>query len=182
VKDKELLADLVQHLAQQVREEVENLSAEELAWQPDSEANSIGVTVWHFSRWLDLLGVRAFENRPAEEEQWYTRGWAEQTGYRPLGIGYAGLGAITGYTQEEVKAIPPLPASGLLAYLEQVSEALRQKILALPDGGLEQTAPGLGGKRTYYQFVKPILMGSFGHVGEIAALKAMHARTRTATI
>src|SRR5258708_38802066 len=113
MKGAELLADLVSYLARSVRREVEGLSYEELTWQPDAEGNSIANTVWHFSRWLDLLTVRAFENRPPEEELWHTRGWAEKTGYDPRGIGFQGFGALTDYTQEEVAAGAVLGCSEL---------------------------------------------------------------------
>ena len=110
MNDIELLAEWVEDFAHDVRSEIEDLSPEDLAWQTDPQANSIGVTVWHVSRWLDLLTVRALQNRSPEEEQWHTEGWAAKTGYDPRGIGYRGLGAITGYTWEEVQAIPPLSA------------------------------------------------------------------------
>jgi hypothetical protein len=173
---REVLAEWLQDLARDVRQQVEGLSLEELTWQPDSEANSIGITVWHFSRWLDLLAVRALENKPQEEEQWFTRGWAEKTAYDPRGIGYAGLGALTGYTQAEVALVPKLPAGDLLAYLDQVCEALRRQMLAISEDALHQLVPGLGGKRTPYQWLKPILQGATGHLGEIECLNAMRAR------
>src|SRR5260370_30284396 len=105
------------------------LSPTELAWRPDAQGNSIGVTVWHYSRWLDLLVVRFLQNRSAGEEQWHTQGWATRTGYDPRGIGFAGLGAITGYTQEEVAAIPQMSGEELLAYLDQACTVLRQYLL-----------------------------------------------------
>ena len=174
----EVLADLVAYLEQRVRDEVADLTDEELRWQPDAEGNSIAITVWHFSRWLDLLTVQVCENRPAEEEQWFTRSWAEKTGYDPRGIGYKGLGAITGYTQDEVKAIPLLSVGELLTYLDQVCDALRGHLLLLSEKALTEPAPGLGGKRTRYNWLRSILTGSFGHVGEIEALKAMQKRAK----
>jgi DinB family protein len=176
MQDVEIFADLVQKLARDVRDEIAALSPEELVWQPDAEGNSIGVTVWHFSRWLDVLVVQVLENRPAEQEQWFTRGWAQRTGYDPRGVGYRGLGVLTGYTQPEVAAIPALPAEELLSYLDQVTGALRQHLLGMGPGALYQPAPGLGGKRSAYEWLTTLLMGCFGHVGEIEALKAMRAR------
>jgi hypothetical protein len=181
MQGNEILADWITDLARDVREQIQGLSPDELIWQPDVEANSIGVTVWHFSRWLDMIAVRALENRPAEEEQWFTRGWAENTCYDPRGMGYAGLGVLTGYTQAEVAAIPPLSANDLLSYLDQVCEALRSLLLAMPPDALHQVLPGLGGKRTPYQWVKPILQGCFGHLGEIECLNAMRARQVSAS-
>jgi hypothetical protein len=176
MRDVELLADLIEKLVRDVRAEIAELSLEELGWQPDPEANNIGVTVWHFSRWLDMLAVQALANRPAAEELWQTCGWAARTGYDPRGIGYRGLGLLTGYSQAEVAAVPHLVAGQLLEYLEQASRALREQLLALPSEALYLPTPGLGGKRTVYDLSTSVLMGCFGHVGEIEALKAMRER------
>src|SRR5262245_47420141 len=114
MQDIELFVEWLGDYARDMRREIEGLTPEALAWQPDSQGNSIGVTVWHSSRWLDLVNVRALQNRPQAEEQWFTRGWAEETGYDPRGVGSQGFGAVTGYTWAEVEAIPALPASALL--------------------------------------------------------------------
>src|SRR3954451_15153743 len=129
--DIEVLVDLIQALSARLRRRVAVLSAAELAWQPDNEGNSIGVTVWHFSRWLDVLAVRLLQDRPAEEELWFSRGWAARAGYDPRGIGYRGYGVLTGYTLEEVAAIPALSATDLLAYHDQASEAIQAQLRAL---------------------------------------------------
>jgi hypothetical protein len=176
MRDVELLADLLERLVRDVRAEIGELTPEELSWQPDPEANTIGVTVWHFSRWLDMLAVQALVNRPAAVELWQARGWAARTGYDPRGIGYLGLGLLTGYTQAEVAAVPRLTADQLLEYLEQVSGALRDQLLALSSEALYQPTPGLGGKRKVYDLLISVLTGCFGHVGEIEALKAMRER------
>lgn len=179
MRDVEVLANLVEKLARDLREEIAGLSREELSWQPDTEGNDIAVTVWHGSRWLDVLTVRVLEDRPAEQELWHTRGWLERTGYDPRGIGYRGLGVLTGYTIAEVAALPALNADELLQYLDEACAALRSHLLQLPADGLSQPVPG--GRRTVYDQVSSILMGCFGHVGEVEALKAMQARARRAS-
>src|SRR5215471_3701251 len=102
----ELLADLVASLTDGLHKAVTGLSVPELTWRPDAEGNSIGVTVWHCSRGLDVLKVRFLEQQQAFAEQWHTQGWAKKTAYDPRGIGTSGLGILAGYTQEEVSAIP----------------------------------------------------------------------------
>ncbi len=176
MRDIELLADWVAKLAADLREEIADLDAEALAWRPDAEGNSIGVTVWHVARWLDVLAVQILQNRPATDEIWHTAGWAAQTGYDPQGIGYRGLGAITGYTQAEVAAIPTLSAPDLLAYLDAVCAALQEQLLALSPDALTEPTPGFGSKYPRYTWIKMLIPGCFGHVGEIAALKALRAR------
>lgn len=68
---------------------------------------------------------------------------------------------------------PFLEADDLLAYLDQVSEALRQCLLSLPEGALHGPAPGFQDGRTLYQLTMSILAGCLGHLGEIEALKTM---------
>jgi ketosteroid isomerase-like protein len=174
--DREVLADLVVDLTAGIHQAITGLSAQELARRPDAEGNSIGVTVWHISRGLDVLKVRFLEQRQALAEQWHTQGWAQKTGYDPRGIGTGGLGILTGYTQEEVAAIPQLTAENLLAYLDQAAEALRHYLLSLPEEALAQTIVAMGESLTTYQLIKGILLGCVGHLGEIEALKALHLR------
>ena len=174
----ELLADLVTTLANGIHKEVAGLSVPELTWQPEDEGNSIGVTVWHISRGLDVLKVRFLEQQQALAEQWYTQGWAGKTAYDPRGIGTGGLGILSGYTQEEVTAIPVLSAEELLAYLDQVSDALCQYLLSLPEEMLSQSTMFLGERLTAYQVIKEILLGCVGHLGEIEALKALQTRAK----
>src|SRR5437870_13534707 len=95
----EMVADLVATLANGIHKVATGLSVPELTWRPDAEGNSIGVTVWHCSRGLDVLKVQFLERHPAEAEQWYTQGWARKTSYDPHGIGTGGLGILAGYTQ-----------------------------------------------------------------------------------
>ncbi len=179
MNDVELLVDWIQDLAGSVRAEVAPLSAKELAWQPDPEANNIGVTVWHMARWLDVITTQVLDGQAPEAELWHTRGWMENTGYDPRGIGYKGLGVVMGYTQAEVEAIPVLSADGLLTYFDQTCAAMCDYLRALPPDALHQVpAPESGRRRTAYQSLKPIVQGCFGHVGEIEALKAMQSRAR----
>jgi hypothetical protein len=154
---------------------VGGLSAEELAWQPDAEGNNIAVTVWHFSRWLDVVG-RLLQGRSPDEELWLARGWAERTGYNPHGIGEQGLGTVTGYTLQEVAAIPRLRAQDLLAYLDQVCEALSAFLCSLPSSEPLRQPVYPGRSRTKQQLLQTVFMGSCGHMGEIEALKAIMKR------
>jgi hypothetical protein len=180
VTDTEILIDLVRRLARGVRTDIAGLSQEALDWQPDPEANSMGVTVWHFSRWIDFVRVRALENRPAEDELWFARGWAAETGYDPRGLGFGGLGALTDYTMDQVRAVPTLPADALLRYLDQACDALVQYLQTMPSAELYLPAPGLNGlyasPRTAYQWLIATLLGSHRHLGEIQALRLLQAR------
>lgn len=171
--DLELLAELIEDIAHDLRPEIQPLTPAELAWQPGPQANSIGVTLWHIGRAFDLLAVRALQNKPAEEELWHANGWRAQTGYDPRGLGFDGWGVVTGYTWEEVQVIPRLTAGELLHYLDEACAACAAQVRTFTPESARQPAPGLlGGRLSYYRWIKMFYQGSQAHVGEIMAIKA----------
>lgn len=176
--DQEVLMDLLQVFATGLRQTISALPPAALNWRPDSEANNIGLTVWHISRALDLLKVRLLEQQPPDKEQWFTQGWRASTNYDPRGIGWAGFGNLSGYTQEQVAAVPLLPAHDLLAYFDQVVTALATYLSALPGAGLQEVAGGWPQtpQPSAYVVVRNFLLDGVGHLGEIRAIKAMWER------
>lgn len=166
----EWATDLEEELAARLR----LLSDEELLWRPHEDANNIAVTAWHVSRWLDLLGTRLFTGKPKELDIWHRAGWYEATQYEPDGIGYLGLGTLTGYSPEEMRAVPALAAADLIAYLSQSVEAL---VMQIQEFGAEIIKPLPHADLSPYQLIGSTLQGSFGHVGEVDTLVALRART-----
>ncbi|HEU5384227.1 MAG TPA: DinB family protein [Ktedonobacteraceae bacterium] len=175
MQDVEVYADLLEALSAWAHLEIAELETAELAWQPDAEGNNIAVTVWHFSRWLDVTARLMLGKGPAEE-LWLTRGWAERTGYHPQGKGWRGLGVVTGYTLQEVAEIPLLSARDLLSYLDQACEALKLAFRTLPSSDLLQEPIVELNRLSRGQLLQRVFMGSCGHMGEIEALKAMMKR------
>lgn len=186
----ELIAEWIDELQRQVRRRIEHLDGAELAWRSDPGGNPRGVTVWHFSRWLDFMGVCAFAGRPQSEQVWFTNGWAARTAYDPRGLGEDGYGTLTGYTLDDVAKVPLLPVDDLLTYLGEVCAALRAQILALSPDELRAPAPGRahpepGGtppadserQQSRLEWLTQILTGSFRHAGEIETLNALRKRT-----
>ena len=133
------------------------------------------MTVWHVARWLDVPGTRIFASRPAHADIWHRSGWREATGYEPHGIGYLGLGTLTGYTPEEIRAVPPLDAASLRAYLTEATDLLIGQIDRIAERGDTLTRQPAGHLSPYQQ-ISMTLQGSFGHIGEIDALVALRAR------
>jgi hypothetical protein len=83
---------------------------------------------------------------------------------------------------EDVAAIPPMSAADLLAYLDSVIDAVNSRIAEMPDGALYEKVPGLGKSRTAYGWIKLLMKGCMGHIGEIQTLKAMRERRSVATV
>ena len=180
MNDCEVLVDLLTGFAEATRRAVGPMTEAELAWQPDPEANGVGVTVWHVARWLDVLAVQILDTKPAEAELWHVDGWTGRTGYDPRGIGEMGLGVITGYTLEEAAAVPIMPATDLLRYFDSTVAALSAKLLSLSSEELHGPVFGIGGPGTNYESVKNILSGVLGHLGEIKAINAQRKRREAA--
>ena len=177
--DIELLGELIGDLARDLRPEIQQLAADELLWQPAPEANAIGVTVWHIARGLDFLAVRILRGDAAEDELWHRNGWRERTGYDPHGIGYGGWGVLTGYTQEEVRAIPRLGAADLVNYLDQACGAVVVELGNFDSRSIRQTATTvLDGRLTYFQWAKSFYKGFQAHVGEIVAIEGLMKQNR----
>lgn len=169
----DVLVEWTHDLREEVAARLRLVDEEDLVWQPHPDANNVAVTVWHVARWLDVLGTRIFTGRGVEDEVWHAEGWRALTGYEPEGVGYLGLGTLTGYTPEEMRAVPVLTGDQLDAYLEQAAGSLVDQVRAL-EGRLVEVLPGI--ELSPYQLIGSTLQGSFGHVGEIDTLVALRHR------
>lgn len=157
----EMLADWVTDLRGLIERQLARTPDAALHWRPARETNSIGDTVWHIARWLDLVSMW-LQNAAPERQHWMADGWAERTGYDPRGVGTDGLGAISGYTFAEVEAIPKLRADQLREYLGAVCDDVIPRLRGADD--------------TAAQRYKGVVQGTFAHLGEIAAIRTLHER------
>jgi hypothetical protein len=167
------LVDWLLDLEQEAVARLERLTDEECRWSPHPDANDIAVTFWHVARWLDVLAAVGAGAAPASAVQvWERDGWSDETGYDPTGLGYLGLGTLTGYTPDEMRAVPRLGTTDLTRYLRATVHDLHEALMQLDDHALLQDL-GLGSP---FQIVGSTLQGSFGHLGEVDALVALRAR------
>ncbi|HVR89012.1 MAG TPA: DinB family protein [Candidatus Limnocylindria bacterium] len=157
----EVLADWVTDMRAALERQLARTPDAALHWRAARETNSIGDTVWHIARWLDLVAMW-LENAAPETQHWISDGWAERTGYDPRGLGTDGLGAISGYTFVEVESIPKLRADQLRAYLAAVCDDVTPRLRAADDAAARRYAG--------------VVQGAFGHLGEIAALHRLYER------
>lgn len=167
MRDTELMAKWFEDIGTRVRDRVQRLDEDGLEWRADDRGNNVRETVWHMARWIDVL-TRSLGGTQPSTERWFTDGWAQRTGYDPRGIGDDGLGALTGYTFQQVLAIPRLNATELVRYLDSVIAPLAQRLRAFPDDEAAARA---------VRRASSILQGCFAHVGEIDALLAIRHRS-----
>src|SRR5438034_11069382 len=153
MRDTLLMAKWFEDVGRRVRERLKDLEEDALEWRAYDRWNNVRETVWHMARWIDVL-TRILGGTQPSTERWFTDGWAERTGYDPRGIGDDGLGALTGYTFQEVLAIRRLNATELVRYLDSVVGPHAQHLSALPADAAAPThtlrAPGnLEGRHRY---------------------------------
>jgi hypothetical protein len=172
----EVLIDLLEDNRRRLRRLFDTLSEDCLLWKPEPTANSIAITVWHMARMFDVFLTRQAKGEAPEGECWFCHGWAKQTGYDPRGCGQNGWGMLTGYTQAEVAAIPPLTRAQLLGYLDDVYDTVQAYLSDTPEDKLFTPGAGFEGKYTQYQCLQMPLLDNVRHLGEIYAIKSSWER------
>lgn len=177
MNENEVLLDWLDTLAARIKTGIKHTSAAALQWQPDPQANSIALTLWHISRAWDLLKVRILEEQSPDEELWYRCGWEQKTGYNPRGKGWGGFGNLGGYNPIEVAQVPKLTADDLLTYFDQAYQALRSKMNEMDNRDLH----AIRGNWTphaqpAYDWICNFLRDGYEHWGEIKAIRALWER------
>jgi hypothetical protein len=104
---RELILDGLARTEEGLRRTLEGLSAEQLAWRPTEQANSIGWLVWHLTRVQDEH-VAELADRP---QAWLEDGWHARFG-RPADAHDTGYG----HGPSEVASIRPDGTAVLLDY------------------------------------------------------------------
>jgi hypothetical protein len=125
----ELLVDALGRIREVVRRVVDGLTAEELGFRVDPEANSIAWLVWHLTRIQDdhvaeVAGV---------EQVWTSQGWAERFGlpFDPRDTGY-------GHGAAEVEAARVGSGELLVGYHDAVHRQTVRYVEGLGDGDLDR--------------------------------------------
>ncbi len=174
----DVLIDLLDDNGRRLHRVMDGMSDECLYYKPDPGGNSIAITVWHMGRLFDVFLTQQIKGQPAEDECWFSQGWAQRTGYDPRGIGRDGWGAVNGYTLDEVGAIPRLGVERLLAYFDDVHAAAKAYVQDTPMDELQAAAVGFEGRFSKYQCIQMALLDNARHLGEVYTLKAMWERGR----
>jgi uncharacterized damage-inducible protein DinB len=124
-----VLTDSFSRIGEEVHAAVDGLSAEQLAYRVDPEANSIGWLVWHLTRVQDdhLAGVAGIE------QVWTEQGWAKRFGlpFPAHSIGY-------GHTSDEVAAVRVESPDLLTGYYDAVAACTADYVGALTDADLDR--------------------------------------------
>jgi hypothetical protein len=163
----DVLSDAFERIRDAVHPAVTGLSAEQLAFRPDGESNSIDWLVWHLTRIQDdhVAGLRG------GEQLWTAGGWYERFAL-PLEISDTGYG----HRPEEVAKVT-VKATLLLDYFDAVHEKTMEYLRTLDDADLEQVIdrswepPVTVGIR-----LVSVIADDLQHVGQAAFLRGVVER------
>lgn len=172
----EVMIDYLDDNLRRLKRQLETVDDDCLCWRIDPESISIATILWHMGRILDVFFTHLALGLPSDQERWFAGGWAENTGYDPRGLGRDGWGSVNEYTLEEVAAMPKFSLDLLLAFIDDVYDAVREYLLAIPMLELAEPAAGFEGKFTRYQVISMALMDNVRHLGEIRLIKSLWMR------
>lgn len=164
---RSILSDAFDRVAQQAQSVTADLSADDVSWRPDADANSIGWLIWHLSRVQDdhvaeLAGT---------EQVWTSGGWVRKFGL-PFDAGAIGYGQ----SSEEVGQVV-VSAADLAGYQQAVHQATLQYLRALTEAELERIVdtdwdpPVTAAAR-----LVSVINDCTEHVGQAAYVKGMASR------
>lgn len=129
METRHVLADLCRRIVDDFELAVERLTAEELAFRPDPEANSIAWLTWHATRVQD----DHVSELAGREQAWIEDGFHERFGLDldPRDIGY-------GHTADQVAEVRAEGPEILLDYLRAVTERTRDYVARVDAGELDR--------------------------------------------
>lgn len=167
---RDLLIDGYGRVVEELEQAVQELSPEELKWQPGPGANSMGWLAWHLTRIQD----DHIADLAGEEQLWTRDGW-----YKRFGLPYERSDTGFGHTPAQVAAFSSLSADVLAGYHRAVFERTRGYIagLAEADLGRELDEPWYRPIPTVGVRLVSVLSDCLQHVGQIAYIRGLLRRS-----
>ena len=163
----DVLVDAFERIRDAVNPAVNGLSAEQLAFRPDGESNSIGWLVWHLTRIQDdhVAGLHG------GEQVWTAGGWSQRFALPldPSDTGY-------GHGPDDVAKVTADSAL-LLGYFEEVHENTVAYLRTLSDADLEQVIdPSWNPPVTVGIRLVSVIADDLQHVGQAAYVRGVVQR------
>jgi uncharacterized damage-inducible protein DinB len=161
---KEAIRSGLEEYLQGLQRAIDGLTPGEARWQPTVNTNHIAWIVWHMARVEDRWVGRVLRETT---EVWTAGGWAERFNMSPEAHG-------AGQTMEDVRAMPEIPLTDLMAYFEAVRVVTRRYLEQATDADLsrEYHHPRLG-VVTGTWIVGHLLVEESQHTGQVALIRGM---------
>ena len=162
----ELLSDGFEKVLSEVEHVLEGLEAEDLAWQPRPDCNSIGWLAWHVAREQDS----AISFLTKENQLWIKEDWNEKYG-RPADPRDTG----TGHTIEELGAFRSPGIQVALDYHRAVLARTRKYLGTLASQDLDRVVnlKFLPPLTTVGTFLISIMADGMAHAGQMGYVRGM---------
>src|SRR3954467_10971221 len=134
MRSRDLLLYAYGQVQEHLRPAVEGLTPEQLAWQPNPDANSIAWLAWHLARIQDSQIADA----AGTEQVWTAEGWADRFDlpFDPSATGY-------GFTSAQVTQVRVGSAGLLLAYAGAVHARTAEVPRGLTDADPDRVVGGV---------------------------------------
>jgi uncharacterized damage-inducible protein DinB len=164
----ELLADAFGRIREEVHQAVDGLTPRQLAFRPDSQANSIAWLVWHLTRIQDDHVAKA----AGVEQVWTAAGWAKRYAL-PFATSEHGYG----HDARHVAAVKVESGEMLTEYYDAVHQATLSFVGRLADSDLDRIVdkswnpPVSLGVR-----LVSVISDDLQHVGQAAYLRGLIER------
>jgi uncharacterized damage-inducible protein DinB len=161
---KEAIRSGLEEYLQELQRAIEGLTPAEARWQPTDHTNHIAWLVWHMARVEDRWVNQVLRGTT---EVWIAEGWAKRFNMAPESSG-------AGQTIEEVRAMPDISLTDLMAYFEAVRAVTRQYLDQATDSDLvrEYRHPRLG-VITGIWIMGHLLVEESQHTGQVALIRGM---------
>lgn len=163
---KDFIVDMLDNMDRALLAAVNGLNRNELAWRPETEANSIGFTLWHQVRCEDIFIQAMLQRKPQvwESEKWHQKLSLPEN---PRDIGY-------GYTAEQVAAFPIPDLQGLLGYAQAVRSRTVECVKSMPPEKFDAIVrAGPLGEASVGRVLSHLLCEITRHIGQIAYLRGL---------
>ena len=160
---KDLVEQALAEVDQFLVRALDGLTADELAWRPSSEANSIGFIVWHIFRVEDIWLWRLDPSKPQvyEAEAWYEK---FGTGVRDTGYQY---------TAEQLEKFTAPPLSQLSEYGKSVRGRTMQYLKEIAVERLDEKTIKERPEYSIGGVFRHIIVELSLHIGQIAYLRGL---------
>jgi uncharacterized damage-inducible protein DinB len=161
---KEAIRSGLEEYLQGLKRAIEGLTPAEARWQPTLNTNHIAWLVWHMARVEDRWVSKHLK---ATTEVWVSEGWADRFKMDSESLGF-------GHSMEDVRAIPDIPLSDLVAYFDAVRAVTHRYLYQATDADLlkEYASPHRGTVRGTW-ILGHILVEESQHVGQVSLIRGM---------
>lgn len=163
---RDLLVDAFGRIKETMHLTLNGLTAEQLAWRPDEQSNSIAWLAWHLTRVQD----DHVSDLAGQQQAWVADGWHARFD-RPAEPDDTGFG----YTAEQVAAIRPTEPRLLLDYYDAVHQRTVAYVdrLTAEDLDRELDEPRWNPRPTVGVRLVSVVMDDGQHLGQIAYVRGL---------